>query len=148
MGKKRIIEKSETQQQGAVLKETGVKKVEKTSGVKISRGIIYVLATYNNTIITAADEKGNVLAWASAGGIGFKGTKKSTPFAASKTAEVISEKIKNFGISDIDVMIKGIGAGRDSSLRSFAASGFNINLIKDITPIPHNGCRRPKVRRV
>ncbi|MBI2451278.1 MAG: 30S ribosomal protein S11 [Parcubacteria group bacterium] len=147
MGKKRIIQKNEPQSE-EIKKDGASKKGEKIISAKISRGVVHVFATYNNTIISATDPAGNVLIWASAGNIGFKGTKKSTPFAASKTAEVVSEKIKKIGITDIDIMIKGIGAGRDSTLRSLANAGFNINLIRDITSIPHNGCRPPKVRRV
>ncbi|OGG39602.1 30S ribosomal protein S11 [Candidatus Jorgensenbacteria bacterium GWA1_49_17] len=115
---------------------------------KYENGRVYVQASYNNTVITATDEKGNVIAWMSAGSLGFSGPKKSTPFAASKVAEAISEKLSRSGPFKIDVFVKGVGAGRDSALRSLAGKGLNILSIKDVTPIPHNGPRPKKARRV
>ncbi|MGB9608885.1 MAG: 30S ribosomal protein S11 [Minisyncoccia bacterium] len=109
---------------------------------------VYINATYNNTIITVTDENGNVLSWSSAGSVGFSGPKKATPFAASKVVSIISEKIKPFEIKNVEIYVKGIGSGRDSAIRSFASEGFNIVLLKDVTPIPHNGPRPPKPRRV
>ncbi|MDO8436504.1 MAG: 30S ribosomal protein S11 [bacterium] len=149
MGKKRIIQHTETE----LLKEkekmeAKVKKEMERSSKKIKEGKIYILSSYNNTIITLTDPQGNVLGWTSAGNIGFKGTKKATPFAASKVAEAICQIARKFGIEKIAVLVKGIGSGRDSAIRSLAARGLNIISIKDITPIPHNGCRPPKVRRV
>ena len=149
MGKTRIIQKSEEE----LLKEkekieSAVKKEIKNSVYKKEFGKIYISSSYNNTIITLTDERGNVLSWVSAGSIGFKGTKKATPFAASKVAEAVALAVKKIGIDKISVFVKGIGSGRDSALRSLVNQGLNIISIKDITPIPHNGCRPPKVRRV
>ncbi|MDI6603053.1 MAG: 30S ribosomal protein S11 [Patescibacteria group bacterium] len=150
MGKKRIITKTEEE----LLKETEKleTKVEKQIKVKASQKIkearVYIFSSYNNTIITLTDLRGNVLYWTSAGKLGFKGTKKATPFAASKVAETMVEAVKKIGIEKVVVLIKGIGSGRESALRSLAVRGLDIISIKDITPIPHNGCRPPKVRRV
>ena len=151
MGKKRIIQKTEKELleerekiEGALKKEV---KTEISSG-KIKEGKIYITSSYNNTIITLTDLNGRVLAWTSAGAIGFKGTKKATPFAASKVAEGISQTVKKLGIEKVAILIKGIGSGRESAIRSLAGRGLEIVAITDITPIPHNGCRPPKVRRV
>jgi small subunit ribosomal protein S11 len=149
MGKTRIIQKSEEE----LLKEkekieSAVKKEIKNSVYKKEFGKIYISSSYNNTIITLTDERGNVLSWVSAGSIGFKGTKKATPFAASKVAEAVALAVKKIGIDKISVFVKGIGSGRDSALRSLVNQGLNIISVKDITPIPHNGCRPPKIRRV
>ncbi|PIS17344.1 MAG: 30S ribosomal protein S11 [Candidatus Nealsonbacteria bacterium CG09_land_8_20_14_0_10_42_14] len=152
MGKKRIIKKTEEE----LLKEreevdAAVKKEVKTeTAVRkgIKEGKIYISSSYNNTVITLTDLKGNALGWASAGQIGFKGTKKATPFAASKVAEAISQTVKKLGIEKVAVLVKGIGSGRESAIRSLAARGFDIVSITDLTPVPHNGCRPPKVRRV
>lgn len=143
MGKKRIILKS-----GGEETLKAEKEVKIGAAKKIQEGKVYISSSYNNTIITLTDFQGNVLYWASAGKIGFKGTKKSTSFAASKVAETIAEAAKKMGIVKLSVLVKGIGAGRESALRSLAARGLDITSIKDITPIPHNGCRPPKVRRV
>ncbi|MDD2731880.1 MAG: 30S ribosomal protein S11 [Candidatus Pacebacteria bacterium] len=151
MGKKRIIQKSEEELlKEREIVEAGVKKDVKASPfLRTSKeGRIYICSSYNNTIITLTDSSGRVLSWKSAGSIGFKGTKKATPFAASKVAEAISLVIKKFNISGIGVYIKGIGSGRESALRSLAAQGLNMLFIKDVTPIPHNGCRPKKARRV
>ncbi|MEK7503809.1 MAG: 30S ribosomal protein S11 [Patescibacteria group bacterium] len=115
---------------------------------QIKEGRIYVSSSYNNTVMTLTDARGNVLSWASAGAIGFKGAKKSTPFAASKVAEGLTTTIKKIGIQKIAVFVKGIGSGRESAIRSLAGRGFDITAITDVTPIPHNGCRPPKARRV
>lgn len=150
MGKKRIIKKTEEE----LLKErerveAGLKKEVKIKvSPKTDKGRVYISSSYNNTKIALTDLEGNVLTWASAGSIGFKGTKKATPFAASKVAESISAVARKLGISTIQVLVKGIGSGRESAIRSLAARGLNIVSIKDVTPIPHNGCRPPKVRRV
>ncbi|PIR01882.1 MAG: 30S ribosomal protein S11 [Candidatus Nealsonbacteria bacterium CG_4_9_14_0_2_um_filter_37_38] len=149
MGKKRIIKQTEEE----LLKEREKveKKLEKEVKItpsKIKEGKVYISSTYNNTIITLADPKGNTLAWTSAGRIGFKGAKKATPFAASKVAEGIVQTAKKLGIEKVSILVKGVGSGRDSALRSLAARGLDILSVKDITPIPHNGCRPPKVRRV
>ena len=149
MGKKKI----KTQTEEELLKESGQAKFsEKPSALNIgratNRGRAYVQASYNNTIIAITDEKGGVLAWSSAGSLGFKGPKKATPYAASKVAGAVMEKIKKTGLNEIEVFVKGIGSGRESAVRSLANQGLNIVSIKDITPIPHNGPRPKKVRRV
>ena len=115
---------------------------------KVDLGRVYVNASYNNTTITVTDEKGNVIAWASAGSLGFSGPKKATPFASSKVIAAIAEKIQNSGPRDIHIIVKGIGSGRDSAIRSLINHGFNILSIKDATPVAHNGPRPAKVRRV
>ncbi len=145
MGKKRIITKGA--EETLVLEKPKVSVVV-TGKRRVTKGLAYIQATYNNTIISITDERGNVLASASAGAAGFKGTKKSTPFAASKVAEVVAEKAKRIGINEFGVLVKGIGSGRESAIRTLANKGFIINFIKDITPIPHNGPRPPKKRRV
>jgi small subunit ribosomal protein S11 len=149
MGKKRIIQQTEEE----LLKEkekieAKVRKEVKTAPRKIREGRVYVSSTYNNTIITLTDLSGNVLGWTSAGSIGFKGTKKATPFAASKVSEAMGQIVQKLGIEKVEVFVKGIGSGRESAIRSLAARGLEISLIKDVTPVPHNGCRPPKVRRV
>ncbi|MDO8676635.1 MAG: 30S ribosomal protein S11 [Candidatus Azambacteria bacterium] len=149
MGKKKI----KTQTEEELLKEgVGEKPNEKPAstniGRSIHRGKAFIRASYNNTIIAITDEKGGVLAWSSAGSLGFKGPKKATPYAASKVAGAVVEKIKKTGLNEIEVFVKGIGSGRESAIRSLANQGLNIISIKDLTPIPHNGPRPKKVRRV
>jgi len=149
MGKKRVIQKSEEELLEEREKvEAKVKKEIKKPSKKIGEGRVYIMSSYNNTIITITDSQGNVLAWTSAGNIGFKGTKKGTPFAASKVAEAAGQVLKKLGIEKIAIFVKGVGSGRESAIRSLAARELEIISIKDITPIPHNGCRPPKVRRV
>ncbi|MEN8259368.1 MAG: 30S ribosomal protein S11 [Pseudomonadota bacterium] len=114
----------------------------------VSDGIVHVHASFNNTIITITDRKGNTLAWATAGGSGFRGSRKSTPFAAQVAAEKAGNTVKEFGMKNLDVYIKGPGPGRESAVRSLNNLGFKITNIIDVTPIPHNGCRPPKRRRV
>lgn len=114
----------------------------------VSDGIAHVHASFNNTIITITDRKGNTLAWATAGGSGFRGSRKSTPFAAQVAAEKAGNTVKEFGMKNLDVHIKGPGPGRESAIRSLNNLGFKITNIIDVTPIPHNGCRPPKKRRV
>ncbi len=115
---------------------------------KVLSGKVYINASYNNTIVSVTDEKGNIIAWATAGSLGFSGPKKATPFAASKIMSVIIEKLKASGTQDLNVIVKGVGSGRDSAVRSLLNQGFNINSIKDVTPVPHNGPRPAKTRRV
>ncbi|OGZ17411.1 MAG: 30S ribosomal protein S11 [Candidatus Nealsonbacteria bacterium RBG_13_36_15] len=124
------------------------REVKVKFGKRVTEGKVYISVSYNNTLITLTDPDGNVLTWSSAGNIGFKNTKKATPFAASKVAEDISQKAKKLGIDKIEVLVKGVGSGRESAIRSLATHGLEIESIKDITPIPHNGCRPPKIRRV
>tara|TARA_Y100000590_G_scaffold342688_1_gene391368 strand:- start:2633 stop:3022 length:390 start_codon:yes stop_codon:yes gene_type:complete len=123
-------------------------KIKKKDKKNITSGVAYVNATYNNTMITITDVQGNAIAWSSAGGMGFKGSRKSTPYAAQVAAEDAAKKAMEHGMSTIEVMVKGPGTGRESALRALQTTGFNITSIKDITPIPHNGCRPPKRRRV
>jgi len=150
MGKKRIIAKTEEEllEEREKTEKAFKKEVKIEPSKKINEGKVYIAASYNNTICTLTDSRGNVLAWASAGNIGFKGTKKATPFAASRVAEKLVEKAKKLGLEKVEVLVKGIGSGRESAIRSLAARGLEILAITDITPIPHNGCRPPKVRRV
>ena len=128
----------------APVRKTGKKKEKKN----VSEGIVHIQSTFNNTIITITDLSGNVLAWSSAGLQGFKGSRKSTPFAAQMAAEDAVKKAKEQGVRKVQVYVKGPGSGRESALRSLQTAGLNISLIRDVTPIPHNGCRPPKRRRV
>lgn len=114
----------------------------------ISRGIVHIHATFNNTMVTVTDVNGNVVTASSAGAQGFKGSRKGTPFAAQITADAASKKAQEYGVRTVDVYVNGPGAGRESALRALQSAGFTINIIKDVTPIPHNGCRPPKMRRV
>jgi small subunit ribosomal protein S11 len=124
-------------------------KTKKKKKLKnILTGIVHVHATFNNTIITITDEQGNVIAQSSAGAQGFKGSRKSTPYAAQVAAKVAGEKAQEHGMEKLDVEVKGPGGGRESALRALSALGFDIRAIRDVTPIPHNGCRPPKRRRV
>lgn len=128
----------------AVKKNKAKKKIKRN----VPHGLAYVLATFNNTIVTITDLQGNTLCWATSGASGFKGSKKSTPFAAQIAADKAAKKAKDFGMKKIDVLVKGPGSGRESSIRAIQAAGLQINSITDTTPIPHNGCRQPKRRRV
>lgn len=150
MGKKKVIQKS---------KEETVAKTEKTEAApakqaapagkqKFNEGKIFIQSTYNNTIITVTDKSGNVITWMSAGSLGFSGPKKATPFAAAKVAEAITQKMEKTGPSTVEIYVRGVGSGRDSAVRSFASKGLNITAIKDVTPIPHNGPKPPKTRRI
>jgi len=114
----------------------------------VTKGQAHIMATYNNTIITFSDQNGNTLAWSSAGMLGFKGAKKATPFAAGEIVKNATEKVRDIGLKDLDIFVKGIGSGREAAVRALNASGFNILTINDKTPIPHNGCRAKKPRRV
>ena len=125
-----------------------MRKTKKKEKKNILNGIAHIQATFNNTIITITDPEGDVIAWSSAGSRGFKGSRKSTPFAAQQAAEDVAKKAMEHGVRSIEVYIKGPGSGREAALRALQSSGFRINLIMDVTPIPHNGCRPPKRRRV
>lgn len=114
----------------------------------VERGAAHIQSTFNNTIVTLTDSAGNALAWSSAGSLGFRGSKKSTPFAAQMAAEVAAKGAMEHGLKTIEVFVKGPGAGREAAIRSLQAAGLEVSLIKDVTPIPHNGCRPPKRRRV
>ncbi len=125
-------------------RKTGKKREKKN----IAEGVAHIQSTFNNTIITITDNSGNVVAWSSSGMMGFKGSRKSTPFAAQMAAEDAVKKAKEHGLRTVQVYVKGPGSGRESALRSLQMAGLNISLIRDVTPIPHNGCRPPKRRRV
>ena len=151
MGKKKVA--SETTEQAMKSSQAVEEKIAKSGGKgeaskRLDKGRAYVRASYNNTIVSITDEKGNVVAWASAGSLGFAGPKKATPFAASKVVAALAEKLRKSGPVNLEVFVSGIGGGRDSSVRSLANQGFNITAIKDLTGIPHNGPRPKKVRRI
>ena len=120
------------------------KKIKK----RVSEGIAHIHASFNNTLINITDKQGNAIAWASAGGQGFRGSRKSTPFAAQRAAEVVADQIKGNGIESLEIRVRGPGSGRESAIRALNARGIRITQITDVTPIPHNGCRPPKRRRV
>lgn len=157
MGKKRVIKKTEEE----LLKETEVresaeKKATRTPQVKgkkdkagqLSRAKFFIQSTYNNTIITLTDGQGQVISWASAGSVGFKGPKKATPFAASRVVETLLGKVRDLKLAEAAIFVKGVGSGREAAIRALINHGLEIISIKDVTPIPHNGCRPPKPRRV
>lgn len=129
--------------EGAVAAASG-----KNAAKKIDKGNVYVKASYNNTIISVTDEKGNLVAWSTAGSLGFRGPKKATPFAASKVVAALTEKLRKAGLQKVSIYLNGIGGGRDSSVRSFVNQGFEVLGIHDVTPIPHNGPKPKKVRRI
>ena len=150
MGKKKIA--TQTTEEALKEQETVARAMGKAAGKaaagKVERGRVYIHTSYNNTIITVTDDKGNVITWSSAGTLGFSGPKKATPFAASKVIAAITEKVQKSGPLTVEVFVSGIGGGRDASIRSLISQGFEIVSIKDVTPIPHNGPRPRKVRRV
>ncbi len=144
MGKKRIIRKTGgTVDQG--LKSRALQRAVKKN---ISAGTLHIHATYNNTKVLLADKEGNTMAWSSSGALGFSGAKKGTPFAAAKVGELVGDKAVIIGVKEVDVVIRGVGAGRESALRAFAGKGIEVSRISDDTPVPHNGPRPPKPRRV
>ena len=144
MGKKRIIKKAG----GGVDQSLTARSLGHLPKKKLASGILHIQSTYNNTILSLTDENGNAVISSSAGALGFKGAKKGTPFAASKVAELVADKAKMVGIKEVGVMIKGVGTGREAAIRSFAAKGIDFTFIRDVTPIPHNGPRPRKPRRV
>ncbi len=126
-------------------RKSGKKKVKRT----VTKGIVHIQATFNNTIVTVTDEQGNVLTWESGGTVGYKGTRKSTPYAAQLAAQRAMKKaINEYGLQEVEIWVKGPGAGRESAIRAVFASGVKVKAIRDVTPIPHNGCRPPAKRRV
>ncbi len=144
MGKKRIIKKEgQTVDAGLVSRALG-----RAAKKKHSSGKLFVQSTYNNTKVLLADKSGNALAWSSSGSLGFKGAKKGTPFAAAKVGELIGEKAAIIGIKEVDVVVKGVGAGRESTIRAFSSKGIDIISIQDVTPVPHNGPKPKKPRRI
>ncbi len=144
MGKKRIIKKKGS----TMSKGLKARALAKTSKKKLIDGVLNVQATYNNTKVTLTDLDGNVVAWSSSGALGFSGAKKSTPFAAAQVGELVAQKAKQMGIKEVRAVIKGVGSGRESALRAFVGAGIQLTSIKDVTPVPHNGPRPPKARRV
>jgi len=157
MGKKRVIKKTEEELLKETEKREGVEKKAsqptKFQGKKkrvghLERAKIYIQSTYNNTLITLTDVQGNVLAWSSAGSVGFKGPKKATPFAASRVVEALLEKVRSLEIREAVVFVRGVGSGREAAIRALVNQGLEISSIKDVTPVPHNGCRPRKPRRV
>ena len=125
-----------------------VKRAKKKVARQVPVACAYIQATYNNTIITITDLNGNTLAWASAGNCGFRGPKKATPYAASMIVKTVAERVAEYGVHDVNVYVKGVGQGRDGSLRALNANGFNVLTMKDVTAVPHNGCRSKRARRV
>ncbi|SCJ70442.1 30S ribosomal protein S11 [Neobittarella massiliensis] len=128
------------------MKRTAVRKRRERKNIE--RGAAHIQSTFNNTIITITDVQGNALSWASAGGLGFKGSRKSTPYAAQMAAETAAKAAMEHGLKTVEVFVKGPGSGREAAIRALQAAGLEVNMIKDVTPIPHNGCRPPKRRRV
>jgi len=157
MGKKRVIKKTEEE----LLKETETREAAEKKAAQVSRpkgkkekisqltqAKIFIQSTYNNTIITMTDKQGQVVSWASSGSLGFKGPKKATPFAASRVVDTLLGKNKSLNLREIAIFVKGVGSGREAAIRALINHGLEIVSIKDVTPIPHNGCRPPKPRRV
>lgn len=142
MGKKRIVKK------GGDQGGSGTAASGRAPKRKLESGILFVEATYNNTKVSFADPQGNTLLWSSSGSLGFAGAKKGTPFAAAKVGELLGDKASQMGVREVAVVVKGVGAGRESSIRAFTTKGIHISSIKDETPVPHNGPRPPKPRRV
>lgn len=142
MGKKRIVKKAGEES------SEGKASVSSVSKKRADVGILYVESTYNNTKVVFTDVKGNTLAWSSSGALGFRGAKKGTPFAAAKVGEVVAAKAQAMGIKEISVVVKGVGSGRESSIRGFLSKGINLIGVKDMTPVPHNGPKPKKPRRV
>jgi small subunit ribosomal protein S11 len=144
MGKRRILKK----QGSGVDSGKRDRALSKISKRKIERALLFIDSSYNNTRVTLADQNGGTVMWSSSGSLGFTGNRKSTPFAAAKVGEVIGEKASTIGVKEVDVYIKGVGSGRESALRAFAGKGIQVLSIHDMTPVPHNGPRAPKPRRV
>lgn len=144
MGKKRIIRKSG----GTVDQGLKSRSLARTAKKNIAAGTLHIHATYNNTKVLLTDKEGNAVTWSSSGALGFSGAKKGTPFAAAKVGELLGEKAAMIGVKEVDVVIRGVGAGRESALRGFSSKGIEVTRIADDTPVPHNGPRPPKPRRV
>ena len=143
MGKKRLV--TTNNKEGEGLTKTSSKSSRRRT---LTFGTLYVRSTYNNTALSISDEKGNIIAWSSSGTLGFKGAKKGTPFAAAKVGEALAEKADEIGLKEVSVVVSGVGSGRESAIRGFISKGILVKKIKDTTPIPHNGPRPPKPRRV
>ncbi len=134
--------------QGGAGKAGKNKKFKKRERKNVPYGLVYIQATFNNTIVTITDGQGNTLSWKSSGSLGFRGSRKGTPFAAQRAAEECASKASKFGVKELEVRVKGPGAGRESAVTALQAAGLNVKAIEDVTPLPHNGCRPPKKRRV
>ena len=155
MGKKKIIKTSqeellkeaEEREKSELKDQTKGSKGKKKVG-RLERAKVFIQSSYNNTLITVTDLNGNVVAWSSAGSVGFKGPKKATPFAASRVVETLMEKLNNYGLKEVSIFVRGVGSGRDAAIRALVNHGLEVNSIKDVTPVPHNGCRSRKPRRV
>jgi len=143
MGKKRIVKTGETKEA-----ETKTATASRVSKKKVDQGVLHVRSTFNNTVVLLTDISGNALASSSSGALGFAGAKKGTPFAAAKVGEAVADKAKVLGIKEVSVIVKGVGSGRESAVRAFVAKGFGLSSIADATPVPHNGPRPPRARRV
>ena len=141
MGKKRIVKKGGGDGAAGAASSSRSKR-------KLDTGILFVEATFNNTKIALGDKSGNIVTWSSSGSLGFSGAKKGTPFAAAKVGELVGERAAAMGVKDVSVVVSGVGAGRESSIRAFSTKGIQITSIKDMTPVPHNGPRPPKARRI
>ena len=141
MGKKRIVKKGGGDGAAGAASSSRSKR-------KLDTGILFVEATFNNTKICLGDKSGNIVTWSSSGSLGFSGAKKGTPFAAAKVGELVGERAAAMGVKDVSVVVSGVGAGRESSIRAFSTKGIQITSIKDMTPVPHNGPRPPKARRI
>jgi len=150
MGKKKVGTQTEAEAIGQAAAIEGAVATASAKDVKkkFDKGNVYVKASYNNTIISVTDDKGNLVAWSTAGSLGFRGPKKATPFAASKVVAALTEKLRKAGLQKVSIYLNGIGGGRDSSVRSFVNQGFDVLSIHDVTPIPHNGPKPRKVRRI
>lgn len=146
MGKTKIVKTEEKGKEAT--KETKVETKAAAKKKMIASGVLYVESTFNNTKVALTDKSGNVLLWSSSGSLGFRGAKKGTPFAAAKIGETLGQKAFELGLKEIDVVVKGVGSGRESAIRGFITKGFTINSIKDTTPVPHNGPKPKKPRRV
>ena len=146
MGKRRVIKIGSKSGDGS--KYASGKALKKTKRKNLAKGKVHIKSTYNNTIVTLTDLNGGLIAWSSAGLLGFKGAKKATPYAATNIVNSLFERVKKIGLREVEVYVKGIGSGRESAIRAIASNGVNIASIIDATPIPHNGCRSPKPRRV
>jgi small subunit ribosomal protein S11 len=141
-------ESGEVSAEDVVATEAETKKKKKKLKRQISKGQAHIKCTYNNTMVMISDANGAMLGWSSSGLLGFKGAKKATPYAATQVVHDVTEKVKKYGMHELDVFVRGVGSGRESSIRSLANKGFELTAIKDVTPIPHNGCRAKKPRRV
>ncbi len=144
MAKDKIVKKEEGKAGAPEVKVEAKASVKK----RVSSGVLYVESTFNNTKVSLTDDNGNILMWSSSGSLGFKGAKKGTPFAAAKIGETLGQKAFDLGLKEINVVVKGVGSGRESAIRGFITKGFTINSIKDVTPVPHNGPKPKKPRRV